>query len=519
VTIPVRTAIKQYARILDFSDPRECPISAYLKSDTARNQLIEKRAPQTLGIIGVRNLKNNVSYVIRKAIELEIISPLAAELASWSESNSTTLMPKRNESVYAAKYIIDPVPQRLGQEIKEYENWSTRINNRMRPKRLQKRPITFYHHRHTILLEAGYLVKFRGLEAEAINLLILIEPNNAIDYVEWGIERQKRHTKGSEAILTRIIALARYLEITVQPTKQKSIIQQWLLELRRFSATLGTPVRVQHKEKRWLDLVQLEKVGCSIYPLNARRVHELSKRVRTDIEAGCDNPLAAKRNFRMYAFRVLQSLLIRLVIRVPLRQRNLREMQWAPTSLENGQNLYRKNGVWRLRFQGSELKIATVRGEVHSLGYEFPDDLVDLLEEWLNKWRPILVAQQKSEDKWKERGETGQEFVFLNLSGRPLETGQVTRAFEMATFKFTGVSVNPHTIRSIFATEYIKATHNFIDAAYMLGDDVKTVLENYARLLDEECGKRAGERIGRILRGEPPDPNGSLPDPKYPRRH
>jgi hypothetical protein len=79
--------------------------------------------------------------------------------------------------------------------------------------------------------------------------------------------------------------------------------------------------------------------------------------------------------------------------------------------------------------------------------------------------------------------------------------------------------VNPHTIRSIFATEYIKATHNFIDAAYMLGDDVKTVLENYARLLDEECGKRAGERIGRILRGEPPDTNGSLPDPKYPRRH
>jgi hypothetical protein len=295
---PVRTAIKQYARILDFSDPGECPISAYLKSDTARNQVIEERAPQTLGSDGVRNLKNNVSYVLRKAIELDVISPLAAELASWKESNPTTLMPKRNESVYPAKFVIDPVPQRLEQEIAEYENWSTRINNRMRPKRLQKRPISFYHHRQTILLEAGYLVKFRGLKAEAIDLLTLIEPNNAIDYVEWCIERQKRHTKGSEAILSRIIVLARYLEITVQTSELQSTIQQRLLELRKFSATLGTPIRVQHKEKRWLDLVQLEKVGRSIYPLNARRINELSQQALTKLERGCKNPGSPGRTFR-----------------------------------------------------------------------------------------------------------------------------------------------------------------------------------------------------------------------------
>jgi hypothetical protein len=339
---PVRTAIKQYARILDFSDPRECPISAYLKSDTARNQLIEERAPQTLGSNGIRNLKNNVSYILRKAIELDVISPLAADLASWSESNPMTLMPKRNESVYPAKFVIDPVPQRLAQEIAEYENWSTRINNRMRPKRLQKRPISFYHHRQTILLEAGYLVKFRGLKAEAIGLLILIEPNNAIDYVEWCIERQKRHTKGSEAILSRIIVLARYLEITVQTSEQQTIIQRRLSELRKFSATLGTPIRVQHKEKRWLDLVQLEKVGRSIYPLNARRINELSKQTLRNLERGCKNRPTPDRKFTRCAFRVLQSLLIRLVIRIPLRQRNLREMQWAPSSPAEGRNLYRK---------------------------------------------------------------------------------------------------------------------------------------------------------------------------------
>jgi len=515
---PVRTAIKQYARILDYGDPTDCPISAYLKPDAARNQLIEEKAPQTFGTNGVRNLKNNVSFVLRKAIELGVISPLAAELASWRESNPIRLMPRRNESIYSHKYAIDPLPHRLEEEIAEYESWSTKINNRVRPKRLRKRPVTFVHHREVILREAGYLVKFKGLKGESITLLTLVDPTNAIDYVESCIERQKRHTKGSVSVLSTIIALARYLEIIVQPSKQKSIIHEWVLELRNFNATLGTPVKVQHKEKRWLSLAQLETVGHSIYPLNARRVSELSKQARANLERGCNNLDTPQKIFRIYAFRVLQSLLIRLLVRIPLRQRNLREMLWAPRSLEEGQNLYRKDGVWPLRFQGSELKIAEVRGEVHSLGYEFPNGLVGLLEEWFNKWRPMLIAVQKSEDKGKERLADGQELVFLNSWGRPLTLGQVTHAFEMATFKFNGVMVNPHTIRTIWATEYIKATHNFIDAAYMLGDSVETVLKNYARLLEEACGKRAGDWISRMLSGESPNTNGVLPDPKYRRR-
>jgi hypothetical protein len=511
---PVRTAIKQYAGILDYSDPTDCPISAYLKPDAARNRLIEEKAPQTLGTDAVRNLKSNVSLVLRKAIELGVISPLAAELASWRESNPVKLMPRRNESVYPPKYAIDPVPERLEQEIAEYETWSTKTHNRVRPTRLRKRPITFFHHRQVILREAGYLVKFKGVKRESITLLTLVDPNNAIDYVESRIDLQNRHTKGSVAVLSTIIALARYLEIIVQASEQKSIIQQWVLELRSFSATLGMPATVQHKKnKRWLSLAQLEMVGRSIYPLNARRVSELSKYSRANLKPGGNNLGRPHWTFRIYAFRVMQSLLIRLLVRIPLRQRNLRELRWAPRAVEEGQNLFRKDGVWGLRFQGKELKIAEVRGEVNSLEYEFPDDLVGLLEEWINKWRPMLIAAQKSEDKGKERLEDGQEFVFLNSWGRPLTLGQITHAFEMATFKFTGVSVNPHTIRSIWPTEYIKATHNLVDAAYMLGDSVEVVLRIYARLLDEECGKRAGDWIGRRLSGESTDTNKSRSEP------
>jgi len=57
-------------------------------------------------------------------------------------------------------------------------------------------------------------------------------------------------------------------------------------------------------------------------------------------------------------------------------------------------------------------------------------------------------------------------------------------------------------IRTIWATEYIKATRNVIDAAFMLGDTVETVLKSYAKLLDQECGKRASEWVTNTLGSE-----------------
>jgi len=64
-------------------------------------------------------------------------------------------------------------------------------------------------------------------------------------------------------------------------------------------------------------------------------------------------------------------------------------------------------------------------------------------------------------------------------------------------------------IRTVWATEYIKPTKNFIDAAYMLGDRVETVLHSYANLLDEDCGKRASSWLSTTLKDEPPSSNGN----------
>lgn len=166
-------------------------------------------------------------------------------------------------------------------------------------------------------------------------------------------------------------------------------------------------------------------------------------------------------------------------------------MLWNPTSPEQGRNLYKREGKWHVRFSSGELKISHVKGKVHRVEHQFPDDIVDLLEEWLSRWRPIVISCQKEVKKGTEKAGAGQEFVFLDSVGGPLTMQQVTWAFESATYKFTGVTMNPHMVRTIWATEYIKSTKNFIDATYMLGDKVETVLHSYANLLDEDCEKRA----------------------------
>ena len=510
---PIKTALKQYAIILGYTEPAECPLTAYHLPDETRNRLIEERAVGArrgdfgLGSHAIRNLKNNVSYVIRSAIDREIIGQVPGPLASSKGTNRITkTINTRHESVKASKYILDPVPHSLEQEIADYETWSTRIVNRVRPDNLRKRPVSFANHRLTILRAAGYLVKYRGLHSESINLSTLTEPENAINYIDWCIEQQRRYTASARLNLARLIVLGKYLSIVERSTKQRKALELRVDELSKYRTTLGMPENVIDKSKRWISLRKLESVGLSIYPLNARRISELKRDARRKLRRGKED---GYKQYPGYAYRVLQSILIRLTIRLPLRQRNLREMLWNPATPEQGRNLFKRDGKWYIRFVAGELKISHVKGEVHRVEHEFPDDLVDLLEEWLSQWRPVLISYQKGDRVGRERVESGQEFVFLNSVGIPLTTPQVTSAFESATYRFTGVAMNPHMVRTIWATEYIKSTRNFIDAAYMLGDRVETVLKSYAKLLDEDCEKRAKAWLSRTLKDEPPVGNGN----------
>ncbi len=228
---PIKTALKQYAIILGYSDPALCPMTAYHLPAETRNRLIEERAQGSrrgkfaasrLGPHAIRNLKNNVSYIIRSAIDREVIGQVPGPLPSSKDCNKIpSRLIFRCESVQSSKYILDPVPHSLAQEITNYETWSTRIVNRDRPDNLRKRPVSFANHRGTILRAAGYLVKYSGLQPESISLSTLTEPENAINFIDWSIEQQGRFTATAAENIARLIVLGKYLSIVEQSTEQR----------------------------------------------------------------------------------------------------------------------------------------------------------------------------------------------------------------------------------------------------------------------------------------------------------
>lgn len=92
---PMKSALKQYSQLLGYSDFQKCPFETYFQKDHARGRLIDEGANRTtvdkkngstsLGPDAVRNLKNNVSFALRKAAE-------------FRDSFATTRAPKCTDS-------------------------------------------------------------------------------------------------------------------------------------------------------------------------------------------------------------------------------------------------------------------------------------------------------------------------------------------------------------------------------------------------------------------------------------
>jgi hypothetical protein len=155
-------------------------------------------------------------------------------VVSEYESIKTKKITRRHEWAKPSKYILDPVPHSLEQEIADYEKWSTKIVNRDRPDNQKKRAVTFANHRGTILRAAGYLVKYRGLERKSISLSTLTEPENAINFIDWFIEQQGRFTASAGLNLARLIVLGKYLSIIERSTEQRKALELRVDELKTY---------------------------------------------------------------------------------------------------------------------------------------------------------------------------------------------------------------------------------------------------------------------------------------------
>jgi hypothetical protein len=454
---PMRSAVKRYGAFLGI-DPETAGPDAYHVPDHDIRALIEAKAPARLAPNTRRNLGNDIIALLRIAVDQGWLPPLPPPFLSWRQRQPDprrTGARRRTEIIPADRYSLglQECPAALRDELTKYLQWCEAPVARNRPRSIVKRPVTSGIIRQYMLQLAGFAVRELHYPVEDLTLPALCQPDVLESYVNWWIARRGRVTSSLGQILVAPETIARYW---LRNTEVADVIKH-------MQHSLPPSHAVHEKDRHWLSLQTLEEVGQSIYPLNQRRLHECWW-VPYNL---------ARDSGRRTAWWVSMSLMIRLLIRLPMRQRCFREMQL-------GKNLYQDHaGIWQVRFVGTELKIDTVGRAINRYEFPFPLELVPLLDEWLRKWRPRLAGPDELQ-------------VFRTAIGNPItDPSYLSKAMGRLTYRFTGVFVNPHMVRDIWATEYLNATGDVAGCARRLGNTIQMVMQRYAHIIKKDADARA----------------------------
>jgi hypothetical protein len=524
----IKGSLNKYANLLG-SSIATCLPKTFVLPAAERNALIDKglsritkshSGADDLGASAFRNVKNDVSFILRQAAEHKLLERSLVELASYKEAQYKeaqitaksfhTGRPNRGEQHISPKYTLDPVPISFQDELDAYRKWTTSPSISKRPLSLKRRPITQDGAELVIKRFAGCLVKFKGLCAEEITLSCLTDPQNLADYIEWYVENHGgRYTASVRLICAKVTCLAMYLQIIATTGDVKRVMEERIIGIREYKSTLPPSVKVIDKTTRWISLKELDAIGVAYDPVNfAKRNMSRSNlnsfaKVLRELEQGIC-PKGAK--FKRVALQAGISLMLRLIVRIPLRQRNLREMEWNPIRPELGRNLYKSDGQWRIRFKGEQMKVGHKGGKENMINYTFPPDLSADLDRYMKLWRPILVDSTTNLHCAPEvPGElpkiVDQEYFFLISHGAPFNSKRILDLISRLTYKYVKVAMSPHIIRSVWATEFLKkkGMDGVATCAYMLNDTIQTILTTYADLLTPDCEAAASSWLDDIL--------------------
>ena len=134
-------------------------------------------------------------------------------------------------------------------------------------------------------------------------------------------------------------------------------------------------------------------------------------------------------------------------------------------------------GFWQVRFAPSEVK---TNMPIHLL---VPHQLIPALEEYLTKYRPILLGDRKTDT------------LLLNEAGNPMRYDMVERAVGHWTLQFAGIRTTPHMFRDSVAYKWLKEHPNdFLSLSKLLWHrNVQTTIRIYGARFNESSGANAME--------------------------
>lgn len=446
----LQTAVRVLAKALQCSDPQHCPLEQYNQPLPTLYRLVEDYlSAQGKGPHTIRNTKNNLSRLFRLAEQEHLFSLAPMTLTPQYDSLHKPPRPGALHTQRHATHLpYAQWPSNLQDAFTAFQTWATAPLVQGRDARLRKRMSTINVYKKLLEGYFGYLYDTAHLTP---TFDMLFDVALVTQYVHWHVnDCHQRPTRFIHEFLKLLLAL----------TRQYRPLPEVRAQLDALKKTIPFPPPTYNKADAWVPLATLEEVARSLWP----------RKKPTDF------PRQTKHPGLRTAVHASLSLMLRLWIYIPYRQRNMREMQL-------GENLHKDaQGAWYLTFRGEQLKVGLRRGRPNVFELPFPPTLVPLLEDYLATWRPILLA----------RAAHPGNHVFLTQFGTPYAGRALNSTTKYVVHRYTGKQWHPHIIRSVWATEWIRKTHgDFYTAAIMLNDKLETVIANYAHLLEEDVAEKA----------------------------
>ena len=151
-----------------------------------------------------------------------------------------------------------------------------------------------------------------------------------------------------------------------------------------------------------------------------------------------------------------------------------KKSHWVEEALREDSN----QKFWQFYFRPEQTKTG------HKVQGILPKQLIPLLEEYVQSYRPLLVQHVADPGT-----------LFLSENGKPLSRERIRIIVCNLTKRFTGKSVNPHLFRDIFAVKWLQ-THpeEYLSLSKILWHhNIQTTLQIYGSKFDEAQGARRAE--------------------------
>jgi integrase len=362
---------------------------------------------------------------------------------------------------------VSKFPQKLKSEVTELLRWKQAIFSPGRPQDGQHRAVTAKKLERVFTWLYGYATNIQGnIEISSISDLVTESVVNG--YVGWQIN--ERQVKG----LSVQVGLGMLYAALRHHPSHKTLNLSWFESLLD-SVPIEPEAELRNrKSEKYVDYSLLEAIPQLIHKdrikpkLNAHRVAALAQ----------------------------QELLMKWLITLPWRQRNIRECRIAglkpnlfkavipsisdvtkPAWAIEAQRKDPAATFWQFRFSPTETKTGI---QVHSL---LPKQLIPLLEEFLALHRPLLLRGNNSNT------------LFLNEEGGPMSERKLSPMVSELTLRYAGKRTTPHRYRDIVAYAWLHDhPTDFLSLSKLLWHrNINTTIAIYGSRFNESNGSVAME--------------------------